>query len=144
MSKKQLQICDDCDIPGLYVTGIDDFYTIKCPFCQFHIKESDLELDNDYDIIYCKQCKVIFTKGCIHGTNIYNTGIMSGYTYNNNNYNGMLVFNTDDSVKEFAQLIKSKKLQVSFECSCNGNEYTCTKVNDSETPHTNKIIIFGS
>lgn len=104
--------CRDCNIP-LFPTKDS-----SCPFCGNGCEEN---------FLYCEDCKVLFDQGCNHSDNICNAAIMTGFTADGREYKGMLVFDSRDKALEFQNDVNSNKVQVKFECSCNGSSYTCIK-----------------
>lgn len=146
-SKKQLQSCIQCNTPGLYITFPPND-TITCPFCQLQFEPNDNDEFNNFN--YCPNCKTIFGVGCMHGMgnhpdNIYNTYVMSGYRYQGQTHEGMLVFDSDASARQFSDLAKRKELQVTFQCSCDGYEFACPKALNphNKEPHKDKVITYG-
>ena len=111
-----MMTCRDCGVP---MFPVEDS---SCPFCKNVCDEN-----KEDTLLYCDNCKVLFDQGCNHSDNVHNAAIMSGFTADGREYKGMLVFDSRDKALEFQNDVNSNKVQVKFECSCNGSSYTCIK-----------------
>jgi hypothetical protein len=122
--KKELQTCKECTDKMFPIYTPHDGEYVTCPLC------SNWCLKNDSNILeYCKDCKIVFNLGCIHGKNetgdCYNAALMVGFVENNKQYDGMLVFTDDDCANKFVNRASSSQLQVLLQCMCVGESYTC-------------------
>ena len=145
--------CYECKINGLYCYTPQgaDYYT--CPLCENHdFFHGSFENklwnkyfgDDIYDKIYkiygenlfCSNCKIIFSIGCVHGCNgctddCYNGHFIGKYKHNNIEYIGMPCF---DSIDEWYNEIKNIEI---LEWICpNNNSLFCDKAYYPKTKYS--------
>jgi hypothetical protein len=124
MSEKiPLLSCTQCNEHMFPVYTPQEYIT--CPLC------GSWENSAPDDINYCKQCKIIFSRGCIHGendnSNCYNGALMVGFIENDKQYNGMLVFDNDEFASDFLTKCRSKNINLLMRCMCSGKSHLCQK-----------------
>ena len=117
---KPIQKCTACDFPMFPVVAVSDTI-FSCPFCRSETHYTRIP--------YCADCKVVYQIGCAHNSDIntHNAMIMTGFSENGINYDGMLQFNDDESANRFQDAVASGKTKVYFICTCKGYSETCVK-----------------
>ena len=126
-SKPKLS-CELCNKKGFFCQILDNFKKCTCPLCgKVNSNPSD-------DIIFCDDCLIIYTFGCVHAqqgsnTDIHYATLISSFKYDGKTYDkSMPLF---DDFKDFND--HKHKYIWNWMCQCSGN--TCMDCPNASYPH---------
>jgi hypothetical protein len=111
----------------------------SCPFC----RRADIKMVSPNDsLLHCSDCMIVFTCGCPHSEKqtetvfpVYNASLMVGFTENSTGHRneGMMVFETSDSLERFRNDIASGLITVHLQHTCGGVRNKCPKDPDHQS-----------